>query len=365
MNKTIAVLPGDGIGPEVMEQAEAVLAALGERFGFSLTRNHADVGGIAIDRHGTALPEETVTLCRESDAVLFGSVGGPKWESLPPEQQPERAALLPLRKIFGLFANLRPAIVFPQLAHASPLKADVLGGSLDVLVVRELTGGIYFGSPKGREDGTDPRAFDTLVYHRSEIERIARVAFEAARTRAVGNGTPRLCSIDKANVLTSMVFWREVVSEIAREYPDVELTHMYVDNAAMQLVRNPQQFDVILAGNMFGDILSDEAAMLTGSLGMLPSASMADSGFGLYEPSGGSAPDIAGKGIANPIAQILSAAMLLKYSFGMNQAYDAVFNAISAVLDEGYRTADIAGPQDQVIGTAQMGDRIVEKVRAS
>lgn len=365
MNKTIAVLPGDGIGPEVMEQAEAVLAALGERFGFSLTRNHADVGGIAIDRHGTALPEETVTLCRESDAVLFGSVGGPKWESLPPEQQPERAALLPLRKIFGLFANLRPAIVFPQLAHASPLKADVLGGSLDVLVVRELTGGIYFGSPKGREDGTDPRAFDTLVYHRSEIERIARVAFEAARTRAVDNGTPRLCSIDKANVLTSMVFWREVVSEIAREYPDVELTHMYVDNAAMQLVRNPQQFDVILAGNMFGDILSDEAAMLTGSLGMLPSASMADSGFGLYEPSGGSAPDIAGKGIANPIAQILSAAMLLKYSFGMNQAYDAVFNAISAVLDEGYRTADIAGPQDQVIGTAQMGDRIVEKVRAS
>jgi 3-isopropylmalate dehydrogenase len=245
------------------------------------------------------------------------------------------------------------------------LKADVLGGSLDILVVRELTGGIYFGSPKGREGGADPRAFDTLVYHKSEIERIARVAFEAARTRATGTGTPRLCSIDKANVLTSMVFWREVVSEIAREYPEVELTHMYVDNAAMQLVRNPQQFDVILAGNMFGDILSDEAAMLTGSLGMLPSASLADSGFGLYEPSGGSAPDIAGKGIANPIAQILSAAMLLKYSFGMNQAYDAVFSAISAVLDEGYRTADIAGAQDRVIGTAEMGDRIVKKVRAS
>jgi 3-isopropylmalate dehydrogenase len=364
MNKTIAVLAGDGIGPEVMEQAELVLAAVEKRFGVHFELTPADVGGIAIDRHGTALPDATVETCRAADAVLFGSVGGPKWENLPPEQQPERGALLPLRKIFGLFANLRPAIVFPQLAHASPLKTEVLGGSLDILVVRELTGGIYFGSPKGREEGDDPRAFDTLVYHRSEIERIARVAFEAARTRAPEGGRGRLCSIDKANVLTSMVFWREVVTSVAADYPDVDLSHMYVDNAAMQLVKNPRQFDVILAGNMFGDILSDEAAMLTGSLGMLPSASLASDSFGLYEPSGGSAPDIAGQGIANPIAQILSAAMLLKYSFGLNEAYDAIFAAIAAVLDAGYRTGDIAGPGDNVIGTAEMGRRIAEAVTA-
>jgi 3-isopropylmalate dehydrogenase len=364
MNKRIAVLPGDGIGPEVMTEARRVLDALSERFGFSLEIEEADVGGIAIDRHGKALPDETVAACRGADAVLFGSVGGPKWEHLPPEEQPERGALLPLRKIFGLFANLRPAIVFPQLAHASPLKGELLQGGLDVLVVRELTGGIYFGSPKGRDEGDgDPRAYDTLVYHKSEIERIARVGFEAARSRAVGRADgARLCSIDKANVLTSMVFWREAVTEVAKEYPDVQLTHMYVDNAAMQLVRAPRQFDVILAGNMFGDILSDEAAMLTGSLGMLPSASLAEGSFGLYEPSGGSAPDIAGKGIANPIAQILSAAMMLKYSFGWNDAYDAVFAAINTVLDGGYRTGDIAGPSDTVIGTVEMGTRIVEAI---
>lgn len=366
MNKRIAVLPGDGIGPEVMAEARRVLDALSQRFGFTLEMDEADVGGIAIDRHGKALPDDTVAACRRADAVLFGSVGGPKWEHLPPEEQPERGALLPLRKIFGLFANLRPAIVFPQLTHASPLKGELLDGGLDVLVVRELTGGIYFGSPKGRdESGDDPRAYDTLVYHKSEIERIAKVGFEAARSRAVGrSGGARLCSIDKANVLTSMVFWRETVTEVAKEYPDVELTHMYVDNAAMQLVRDPRQFDVILAGNMFGDILSDEAAMLTGSLGMLPSASLAEGSFGLYEPSGGSAPDIAGKGIANPIAQILSAAMMLKYSFGMNDAYDAVFSAINTVLDGGYRTGDIAGPSDTVVGTEEMGTRIVEAVKA-
>jgi 3-isopropylmalate dehydrogenase len=367
MSKTIAVLPGDGIGPEVMAQARRVLAAVEERFGESFTLREADVGGVAIDRHGSALPEETVQVCRESDAILFGSVGGPKWEHLPPEQQPERGALLPLRKIFGLFANLRPAIVFPQLAHASPLKGELLAGGLDVLVVRELTGGIYFGTPKGRDDDVDdPRAYDTLVYHKSEIERIARVAFEAARARANGPGASkpaRLCSIDKANVLHSMVFWREIVSAVAADYPDVELSHMYVDNAAMQLVRNPRQFDVILAGNMFGDILSDEAAMLTGSLGMLPSASLAEGSFGLYEPSGGSAPDIAGKGIANPIAQILSAAMMLKYSFGLDAAYDAIFSAITTVLDGGYRTGDIAGDDDTVIGTEAMGELIAEAVR--
>ncbi|MFW5828097.1 MAG: 3-isopropylmalate dehydrogenase [Alkalispirochaeta sp.] len=371
MSRTIAVLAGDGIGPEVMEQAETVLQAVEKRFGETFVLERADVGGIAIDNHGTALPEATVETCRAADAVLFGSVGGPKWEHLPPDEQPERGALLPLRKIFKLFANLRPAIVFPQLAHASPLRPEVLGGALDVLVVRELTGGIYFGSPKGREEGDDPRAFDTLVYHRSEIERIARIGFEAARTRARtptrtrdGN-PPRLCSIDKANVLTSMVFWREVVTAVGKEFPDVELSHMYVDNAAMQLVKNPRQFDVILAGNMFGDILSDEAAMLTGSLGMLPSASLAADGFGLYEPSGGSAPDIAGHGVANPIAQILSAAMMLKYSFGMDEAYDAIFGAIRTVLDGGYRTGDIAAPEDTVIGTAEMGRRIAEAVSAS
>lgn len=372
MSKTIAVLPGDGIGPEVMAEARRVLATVEKKFNLSFSYEEADVGGIAIDRHGKALPDETVATCRRSDAVLFGSVGGPKWENLPPEEQPERGALLPLRKIFGLFANLRPAIVFPQLAHASPLKSELLAGGLDVLVVRELTGGIYFGAPKGREDGAgsdgaaagDARAFDTLVYHRSEIARIARVGFEAARARAKEGETARLCSIDKANVLTSMVFWREVVTEVARDFPDVELSHMYVDNAAMQLVKNPRQFDVILAGNMFGDILSDEAAMLTGSLGMLPSASLAEGSFGLYEPSGGSAPDIAGKGIANPIAQILSAAMMLKYSFGIDDAYDAIFRGINTVLDTGVRTGDIAGPDDTVVGTEEMGRRIAEEIAA-
>jgi 3-isopropylmalate dehydrogenase len=357
----IAVLPGDGIGPEVMDEAQRVLDQVAARVDIELVWHHADVGGIAIDRHGSALPEETLEVCRAADAILFGSVGGPKWESLPPERQPERAALLPLRKIFGLYANLRPAIVFPTLSHASPLKEEIVGGGLDILVVRELTGGIYFGEPKGREGD---RAFDTLVYTKSEIERIARLAFETARLRR-----KRLTSIDKANVLTSMVMWREVVSDLGSEYPDVELSHMYVDNAAMQLVRNPSQFDVILCGNMFGDILSDEASMLAGSLGMLPSASLAgapgaDEGasFGLYEPSGGSAPDIAGQGVANPIAQILSAAMMLKYSFGLSEAYDAVFDGVRAALDKGARTADIAQPGEQIIGTKEMGDRILAEI---
>ncbi|MCG8481535.1 MAG: 3-isopropylmalate dehydrogenase, partial [Spirochaetales bacterium] len=245
MSKTIAILAGDGIGPEVMEQAKAVLSVVERKTKQAFTMEAADVGGVAIDRHGVALPDTTVALCRKSDAILFGSVGGPQWETLPPEEQPERAALLPLRKIFGLFANLRPAIVFPQLADSSPLRPESLAGGLDIIVVRELTGGIYFGSPKGREEGDDPRAFDTLVYRKSEIERIARVAFATARARAHGN-RGRVCSIDKANVLTSMVFWREVVSDVAADYPDVALTHMYVDNAAMQLVRQPKQFDVVV-----------------------------------------------------------------------------------------------------------------------
>jgi 3-isopropylmalate dehydrogenase len=358
----IAVLPGDGIGPEIMREAEKVLSAAAKKYGFAYELQYADVGGAAIDRHGTALPEETLRICKNAQAILFGSVGGPKWESLPPDKQPERGALLPLRKIFDLYANLRPAIVFPQLKDASPLRPDLVGGGFDILVVRELTGDIYFGSPKGREgEGAEERGFDTMSYTRREIERIARTAFETARRRK-----KKMVSVDKANVLATMVLWRQTVTRIAEEYPDVALRHMYVDNAAMQLVRDPRGFDVLLCGNMFGDILSDEAAMITGSLGMLPSASLnSESGggvFGLYEPSGGSAPDIAGKNIANPIAQILSAAMMLKYSFGLDAAYEAIFAAIAAVLDKGYRTADIMARGCTQIGACEMGDRIAEEI---
>jgi len=353
--RQIAVLPGDGIGPEVMEVTLKIMEKTANRFSIPLSFKEGDVGGAAIDRHGKALPESTLSLCESSAAILFGSVGGPKWESLPPEQQPERGALLPLRKHFSLFANLRPAIIFPQLVSASPLREELVRAGLDILVVRELTGDIYFGQPKGREPD---RAFDTMVYTRMEIDRIARVAFDAARTRR-----RKVTSIDKANVLTTMVLWREVVNAVATEYPDVAFNSMYVDNAAMQLVRNPAQFDVMLCGNMFGDILSDEASMITGSLGMLPSASLNGGSFGLYEPAGGSAPDIAGKGIANPIAQILSGAMLFKYSLGCEEAYRAIFSAVDRVLTEGYRTRDIAGHgSSAVVGTAEMGRLIAERI---
>jgi 3-isopropylmalate dehydrogenase len=348
----IAVLPGDGIGPEVMAQAIKLLTTIEKLKIARFELSHADVGGIAIDNHGHPLPQATVEICQAADAILFGSVGGPKWEKLPPDLQPERGALLPLRKIFGLYANLRPAIIFPQLKDASPLKPEIIGESLNLLVVRELTGGIYFGQPKGREGD---RAFDTLVYTKDEIARITHIAFKAAQIRG-----KKVTSIDKANVLASSVLWRETVEEIAPQYPDVQLNHMYVDNAAMQLVKNPQQFDVMLCENMFGDILSDEASMITGSLGMLPSASLADGTFGLYEPSGGSAPDIAGKGIANPIAQMLSTAMMLKYSFGMNQVHDKIFEAITQVLDQGYRTGDIATPGCTQVGTDRIGDLICQ-----
>jgi 3-isopropylmalate dehydrogenase len=354
MNK-IAVLAGDGIGPEVMAEAIKVLDAAQEKFGFALDYSHADVGGIAIDKHGEALPAATLELCEKSDAVLFGSVGGPKWESLPPEQQPERAALLPLRKHFDLFCNLRPARVFQSLTSACPLRSDIVGTGFDILVVRELTSGIYFGRPKGREgEGADERAFDTMAYKRSEIERIARMAFDAARLR-----NKRVTSIDKANVLTTMVLWREVVTGVAAEYPDVELNNLYVDNATMQLVKDPHQFDVMLCGNMFGDIISDEAAMLTGSMGLLASASLNSEKFGLYEPAGGSAPDIAGQGIANPIAQILSASMMLRYSLGHDEAADAIDGAVEATLNKNVFTADIAMDKAQAISTAAMGDAIV------
>ena len=357
--KKIAVLAGDGIGPEVMREAIKVLDTVQKKFGFSLTYEHADVGGCAIDRHGEALPAATLALCEASDAILFGSVGGPKWESLPPAQQPERAALLPLRKHFELFCNFRPAKIFKSLAAASPLRADIVGDGFDILCVRELTGDIYFGQPKGREgSGPNEKAFDTMVYHRWEIERIARRAFDAARLRR-----KIVTSVDKANVLTTMVLWREVVIEIAKQYPDVTLNHIYVDNATMQLVRNPHQFDVMLCGNMFGDIISDECAMITGSMGLLASASLNEKGFGLYEPAGGSAPDIAGKGIANPIAQILSAAMMLRFSLDQGAAADAIEKAVAAVLDKGVLTPDIAVDKSKAVTTVAMGDAIVRELQ--
>ncbi len=355
MSQKIAILAGDGIGPEVMAEAIRVLDTVQERFGFRLEYTEADVGGIAIDNHGHALPPTTLAVCEASDAILFGSVGGPKWESLPPEEQPERAALLPLRKHFDLFCNLRPARVFPALAAACPLRADIVGNGFDILVVRELTSGIYFGRPKGREgSGPGEKAWDTMVYSRAEIERIARMAFEAARVRS-----RKVTSVDKANVLTTMVLWREVVMEVAADYPDVALHHIYVDNATMQLVRDPQQFDVMLCGNMFGDIISDEAAMLTGSMGMLASASLNSERFGLFEPAGGSAPDIAGQGIANPIAQILSAAMMLRYSLGHEEAAAAIEAAVAAALDRRIMTADIATSGVTPVSTREMGDAIV------
>ena len=353
----VAVLSGDGIGPEVMAEALKVLDAVQAKFDVSFERTFANVGGIAIDEDGQALPEKTVDVCKASDAILFGSVGGPKWETLPPDEQPERGALLPLRKIFGLFCNLRPAIIFPALTGASSLKEEVIAGGFNILVVRELTGGIYFAEPKGIEgEGGARTGFDTMKYSDAEVERISHVAFQAARKRG-----SKVCSIDKANVLSTSVLWREVVERVAKEYPDVELSHMYVDNAAMQLVRWPKQFDVMLCGNMFGDIISDEAAMLTGSLGMLPSASLAEGTFGMYEPSGGSAPDIAGQGIANPIAQILSASMMLRYSFGMIDAADAVDAAVEKTLNQGCRTGDIfQGLEgEKKVNTEEMGDAII------
>jgi len=359
----IAVLPGDGIGPEVMAEARRVLAVVQPKFGFQLELTEARVGGIAIDVDGRALPEETLRVCREADAILFGSVGGPKWESLPPNEQPERAALLPLRKHFALFANLRPAVCFPKLTHASPVKEELIAGGFDVLCVRELTGGLYFGQPKGRhEENGETVAIDTMIYKTSEIERIAHVAFKAAQGRQ-----KRLTSVDKANVLENGVLWRQTVNEIAKQYPDVTLNHLYVDNAAMQLIKNPRGFDVVLAENLFGDILSDEMAMITGSLGMLPSASLGvketpTGRFGLFEPSGGTAPDIAGKGIANPIAQILSAAMMLRHSLGLPEAAAAIDAAVRQVIDDGLRTGDIWSEGSRRVGTREMGEAIAAAI---
>jgi 3-isopropylmalate dehydrogenase len=358
----ITLLAGDGIGPEVMDQALRVLDAAEEKFGFRTTRATCLVGGAALDATGLPLPEETVRACEAADAILFGSVGGPKWESLPPDLQPERGALLPLRKHFGLFANLRPGVCLPALTHASPVKQELIANGFDVLCVRELTGGVYFGTPKGRhEENGETVALDTMVYRRSEIERIARVAFTAAMGRR-----RKLLSVDKANVLATSVLWRETVLAVAADFPEVELSHMYVDNAAMQLIRRPGEFDVLVTENLFGDILSDEMAMISGSLGMLPSASLGakkDNGlyFGMYEPSGGSAPDIAGKGVANPIAQILSLAMLLRFSLGETAAAEAIEAAVARAIEGGYRTGDIAtGREGETrVGSAGMGDAIL------
>jgi len=365
MSKTfnIAVLAGDGIGPEVMAEGIRVLRAVESKFALSFDFHEHPVGGAGIDQKGKALPDDTLKACEEADAILFGSVGGPKWETLPPAEQPERAALLPLRKHFGLFANLRPAICLPELTHASPLHPDIVRGGFNVLCVRELTGGLYFGEPKYiKQEGGEEFAVDTMVYWESEIRRIAKVAFEAARTRG-----HHVTSIDKANVLQNGVLWRRVVEGVAKDYPDVKLSHLYVDNAAMQLIKNPKSFDVILAENLFGDILSDEMAMLTGSLGMLPSASLGETTggttrFGMYEPSGGTAPDIAGKGIANPIAQILSAALLLRFSCGQEAAANAIENAVKKVIADGLRTGDIHTPGTTRVDTAGMGRAIAAAI---
>jgi len=356
--RKIAILPGDGIGPEVMQEAVKVLDAVNYKFNLRLEYEFGDLGGIAYEKHGTALPDQTLSLCESCDAILLGSVGGPRWESLPPEQQPERAALLPLRKHFKLFCNLRPVKVFKALVGSSPLRSEIVGNGFDILCVRELTGGIYFGQPKGRDGrGPEEKAFDTMVYTRLEIERIAETAFNLARTRR-----KRVTSVDKANVLSSMVLWRDVVNDVAQKYKDVELNHLYIDNAAMQLLKDPHQFDVLLCGNMFGDILSDECAMLSGSMGLLPSASINEKSFGLFEPAGGSAPDIAGEGIANPVAQILSTAMMLRISLGYETAADTVDQAVADVLEAGIHTGDIAVDINYAVGTAEMGSAIVERV---
>ncbi|PSV43268.1 3-isopropylmalate dehydrogenase [Photobacterium sp. GB-36] len=354
----IAVLPGDGIGLEVMQQAHKVLNAIEAKFNLTFNRTEYDVGGIAIDNHGCPLPDATLKGCEQSDAVLFGSVGGPKWEHLAPNDQPERGALLPLRKHFQLFCNLRPAQIHRGLEKFSPLRADISERGFDIAVVRELTGGIYFGQPKGREgEGAQEKAFDTEVYYRYEIERIAKIAFESARLRS-----KKVCSIDKANVLQSSILWREVVEEIAKDYPDVTLTHMYIDNATMQLIKDPSQFDVMLCSNIFGDIISDECAMITGSMGMLPSASLNQDKFGMYEPAGGSAPDIAGKNIANPVAQILSAALMLRYSLGEETAARAIEQAVSQALEAGELTADLASDKP-ALTTSEMGDKIAAYIQ--
>ena len=352
MNYKIALLKGDGIGPEIVDEAVKVLNKIGEKFGHKFEYTQGYLGGESIDKYGIPYSEETAKICKESDSILLGSVGGPKWDNVDPDKRPEKG-LLAIRKDLGVYTNLRPAVLFKQLKSASPLKDEIIGEGLDVMIVRELTGGIYFGP----REYSDEKAVDTLPYTKGEIERIAKKAFEIAKLRG-----KKITSVDKHNVLDTSKLWRKTVNELAKNYPEVEVSHMYVDNAAMQLIANPRQFDVILTDNMFGDILSDEASMLTGSLGMLPSASLGDGKVGLYEPSHGSAPDIAGQNIANPIATILSAAMMLRYAFNLTKEADAVEKAIEEVLEDGFRTADIYTDGMKKVGTAEMGTEIANRI---
>jgi len=354
MSKTVLVLGGDGVGPEIVAEAVKVIEVLRQHHGLVVTLEHGLIGGVAWEGTGTPLPEQTLVAARRASAMLLGAVGGPRWDSLAREQRPEWG-LLSIRSSLDLYANLRPAILYPQLAAASTLKPEVVSG-LDLMIVRELTGGIYFGEPRGTRQlkGGEREGFNTLLYRESEVERVARVAFQIAERRS-----SRVCSVDKANVLEATVLWREVMERVGAEYPNVELSHLYVDNAAMQLVRAPKQFDVMVTTNMFGDILSDCAAMLTGSIGMLPSASLNQHGQGLYEPIHGSAPDIAGQGTANPLATILSVAMMLRYSLDQPALADRVENAVGKVLDQGLRTPDILSPGTREVGTVAMGDAVV------
>ena len=356
MNYKIAVVPGDGIGPEVVEQALRVLDKIGEKYNHTFEYTKVLAGGAAIDATGKCLPQETIDICKDSDAVLLGAVGGWKWDNLPGDERPERA-LLGLRKELGLFANIRPAILFDELAHACPLKPEIIEGGLDIVVVRELTGGIYFGEKGFKNTDLGPAAYDVEMYAEEEVRRIAKVAFDMAMKR-----NKKVTSVDKANVLESSRLWRRVVAEVAKDYPEVELNNLYVDNTAMQLVLNPKQFDVIVTSNIFGDILSDEASQITGSIGMLPSASLATGNFGMYEPVHGSAPDIAGQNIANPMATILSIAMMLRYTFGLLEEADAVEAAVKKVLSDGYRTPDLMANGGNQIGTKEAGDLIVAAI---
>lgn len=357
MNYKIAVIPGDGIGPEVTAEAVKALDAAGKKFGHEFDYTYLLAGGAAIDQYGRCLPEETVETAKKADAVLLGAVGGTKWDDLPGDQRPEKA-LLGLRKELGLFANLRPAIMFDELKAACPLKEEKVRGGLDLLVVRELTGGIYFGE-RGVKDTENmgKAAYDVELYSEKEVERVAEIAFSMAMKR-----NKKVTSVDKANVLESSRLWRKTVAKVAERYPEVTLENLYVDNAAMQLVYNPKQFDVIVTSNIFGDILSDEASMITGSIGMLPSASLAEGAFGMYEPVHGSAPDIAGTGKANPMAAVLSAAMMLKYTFGLVKEADAIENAVKNVLEEGYRTPDLMTDGKKQVSTSETGTLIAERI---
>ena len=357
MNYNIALLKGDGIGPEIVDSAVAVLKKIGEKYSHTFNFSEYLMGGCAYDVTGNPLPEETVKGCLASDSVILGAVGGPKWDTLPGHLRPEHA-LLGIRAALGLYTNLRPAKLYPALKEACPLREEVASKGFDLLMIRELTGGIYFGERGRREGKNGPEAYDTECYSKMEIERIARVAFNSARLR-----NKNVISIDKANVLESSRLWREVVHEVAKEYPDITCTDMLVDNAAMQLIKNPQQFDVVVTSNMFGDILSDESSQITGSIGMLASASLGDGKRGLYEPIHGSAPDIAGKGIANPIATVLSAAMMLRFSFELEKEADDIENAVNSVLNNGFRTADIVGTSDVTpLTTSQMTEKILENI---